>query len=123
MLVGRGTRAEGWVMKSWYSTCIRPLLNNAQCSNSDLIQRRAAPIPLLELEVSERVWRVLKDTSFSMLDFMRDEDIWETIFSTSGFFFNCSWEEHRPMMKREASNTMQDRIIGDHSISILSSPQ
>jgi hypothetical protein len=61
--VGTGTRGDtGWTKLS-SATVIAPPDMAASCSNCDLIQSRAAPMPRTGSVCDDSVWRVPKDTS------------------------------------------------------------
>src|SRR5919197_156122 len=63
---GWGTRRAGCWMNESSSTRRRPPAARLQASSSDLIQRRAAPMPCVSESVRESVCRVWKETSLRM---------------------------------------------------------
>src|SRR5438132_13343677 len=63
---GFGTRRCGCWMKESNSTFRPPPAALLHASSSDLIQRRAAPMPCVSESVRESVWRVWKETSLRM---------------------------------------------------------
>ena len=65
---GCGTRRAGCWMNESNATCRRPPAARLQTSSSDLIQRRAAPMPSVSESLRERVCRVPKDASVRTLN-------------------------------------------------------
>src|SRR5438067_10146302 len=81
---GLGTRRAGCWVKESNATCRRPPAARLHASSSDLIQRRAAPMPCVSESVRESVWRVWKEASLRMRASMRVGWIAATIASICG---------------------------------------
>src|SRR5437868_14477878 len=83
---GAGTRRSGGWMNESKATCSRPPEGLAHASSSDLIQRRAAPMPCVSESVRDSVWRVWNEASLRMRASMRAGWMALTIASICGFF-------------------------------------
>src|SRR5579859_5449994 len=82
---GFGTRRCGCWMKASNSTFKRPPAALLHASSSDLIQRRAAPMPCVSESVRDSVWRVWNEASLRMRASMRAGWMAATIASICGF--------------------------------------
>src|SRR6266850_3638760 len=123
---GFGTRRAGGWMKESSSTFRRPPAARLQASSSDLIQRRAAPMPSLSESVRESVWRVWKEASLRMRASMLGARIALRIASTCGLRAG-GWAAQGSAAKsarRAALALMRARrLLGERGGTVLLRPQ
>ncbi len=106
--VGLGTRRPVTV-SAGVSTVRHPPQSLDMAANSAATQRRAAPMPRVGDLVSDRVWRVPKDTSLAMVACWRSAETWPARSCSSGCSAGMGWARAAAARDRAAARTTRRR--------------